>query len=161
MTDTANITLRNFPIELRRKLRIAALEANIPLGQYIAGILERAIQVKHVSAVQHADKSDEANIALHANEEMSLETGDDTHLQRDTGVLPTTGRESMPERSATARLKRAIPGLKTASELPVLGESRSEAKRIGAQTGKKCKHGIAKGYHCWQCGGIARIESVS
>lgn len=23
---------------------------------------------------------------------------------------------------------------------------------------KSCKHGVAKGDHCWQCGGLAQIE---
>jgi hypothetical protein len=37
-----------------------------------------------------------------------------------------------------------------------------DSRNITGKTGKvipTCKHGIEKGYNCWQCGGMAVIES--
>jgi len=37
---------------------------------------------------------------------------------------------------------------------------RDEGVRVGGQRadGAKCVHGMAKGYHCWQCRGAAKVE---
>lgn len=73
-------------------------------------------------------------------------------VQPDLAIREDVGRESlpsvpaMPSRSVAKRLQSQIPGLKPASELP--------AKRT-------CKHGEAKGNNCWQCGGLAHVESTS
>lgn len=67
-------------------------------------------------------------------------------VQSKPAIRADERRESMPSRSVIARLAVQIPGLKPASELP--------SKRT-------CKHGKAKGFNCWQCGGLAQVESAS
>lgn len=42
-----------------------------------------------------------------------------------------------------------LDGLK----LPVLGE----AEKVAEAGRQACRHNILKGYHCWQCGGVAKI----
>jgi len=34
----------------------------------------------------------------------------------------------------------------------------AEAPAVEADGQKRCKHGTPKGWHCWQCGGMAIIE---
>jgi len=34
----------------------------------------------------------------------------------------------------------------------------STEKEAPEKVGKICKHGTAKGYNCWQCGGLAVVE---
>lgn len=83
-------------------------------------------------------------------------------VPQDAAIRAPERRKPMP--ATVAALRAEIPELTVASELdrlPILGESRSQAKRIGAQQGKKCAHGVGKGYHCWQCRGLAIIESAS
>jgi hypothetical protein len=41
-------------------------------------------------------------------------------------------------------------------KLPTVGQA--VGKDADKPTGKHCQHGTAKGYRCWMCGGIARVE---
>jgi hypothetical protein len=40
-------------------------------------------------------------------------------------------------------------------KLPLVGE---HAKAAAKREIKTCEHGKSKGYHCWQCGGLAKVE---
>lgn len=55
------------------------------------------------------------------------------------------------EVSAPRRRKSHSGGL----DLPVVGEG----DRVAKEGQKACAHGKAKGYHCWQCGGLANVQS--
>jgi hypothetical protein len=52
-----------------------------------------------------------------------------------------------------ARRDHVSPSASVLDRLPVVGERRAPAKS-GA---KACVHGVAKGYNCWQCGGLANV----
>jgi hypothetical protein len=41
-------------------------------------------------------------------------------------------------------------------EVPVVQRSVGAPERHSA-SGKTCEHGTAKGYRCWQCGGLAKV----
>lgn len=56
-------------------------------------------------------------------------------------------REPMPVESTATRDTRRIM-----DRLPLLGE---QVK--GSGRAKTCVHGKEKGYHCWQCGGLANV----
>ncbi len=36
-------------------------------------------------------------------------------------------------------------------------EDGEEVLQRGRVTAKTCTHGVKKGWHCWQCGGLAKI----
>ena len=60
--------------------------------------------------------------------------------------VPDVPREA--EVPASRRRKSVTRGIEG---LPVVGE-----QPTGSEEGPKCRHGIGKGYHCWQCGGLAQ-----
>jgi hypothetical protein len=129
VSDTANITLRNFPVALWRKVRIAALEAGKPLGPYVAEILEQTTS-KQVSHVADVNKDARAN------------TDSISDVQSQPAIRADARRKPLPA-STVAALREQIPELKTGNELP---------------RGRVCAHGTKQGYACWQCGGKAKIE---
>ena len=51
------------------------------------------------------------------------------------------------------------------STLPSLGcglpttEKEKQAKAI-KKSGPTCKHGVEKGWNCWQCGGLAQVKEA-
>ena len=57
-------------------------------------------------------------------------------------------------------------GVPRFADLPHLGGGVAAAKRdlqlaetaaVEARKGKQCAHGVSKGYHCWQCRGVAVV----
>jgi hypothetical protein len=62
-------------------------------------------------------------------------------------VLPATDvrTDARRESSAASVLER----------LPAVGQRTKPAK----STARTCAHGTAKGYNCWQCGGLANVQS--
>lgn len=137
MSDTLNISIRNFPSELWRNVRMAALNEGIPLASYIARALEHAMQVKQVKQVKQVNKDSKLSELSNA----SMYNISD--VQSNADVPTDAGRESVPSGIAAS----------VRDTLPVL-ETKPKSKAIA----KTCKHGTAKGFNCWQCGGIAQIE---
>ena len=48
-----------------------------------------------------------------------------------------------------------------ADETPLLSKERVDeilVKDPTRQKAKTCSHGKTKGFHCWQCGGLAKVE---
>jgi hypothetical protein len=80
------------------------------------------------------------SLALNAKE-TNAEVDRIPDVPRNPAIRADRGRES----TATSALDR----------LPVLGERQAPAKRAT----KTCVHGIAKGFNCWQCGGLAIVQS--
>lgn len=114
---------------------------------------ERKLVRVYFDAAQYAriEASAHGNVSAYlrglALREGERETEAIPDVQSAVDVRSPARRESMP--TAATPLDR----------LPAVGESRSQAKRIGAMQGKKCAHGVAKGYNCWQCGGLANVQS--
>lgn len=61
------------------------------------------------------------------------------------------------------RLFDTLPAAKRENHKPLAQKLQSgEAKEVVKElrkNGKSCAHGTAKGYHCWQCGGVASCDA--
>jgi hypothetical protein len=44
-----------------------------------------------------------------------------------------------------------------AGERSELADARKSVRGVEKAKGKSCVHGIAKGWNCWQCGGLAKV----
>lgn len=79
---------------------------------------------------------------------------------RETLVEGLEDNSDLP-RSRGVRMARRGPGAVESPKLPCGGsvgvESGLREPKAPAPGGRTCKHGIAKGYRCWQCGGMAVI----
>lgn len=142
-------------LTLRHLTRVLALQQVLRLPQM------PTLYIRDVSETLYRKLKSEAILrGLTLREYVILQLGEETHaeasripdVQPEPAIRADARRESVPSVPTTPswsvakRLQTQIPGLKPASELP--------SKRT-------CAHGMSKGYHCWQCRGIAKVESAS
>lgn len=116
------------------QVRISANK--VPLSRYFKNL---ALGVKQANGETNRIPDMQSNSAIRAP------IGRDTVPARIVAALDEQTSE-VPTASKT-RGKRAI------DRLPVLGEKLKPSASV-----KTCAHGIAKGFNCWQCKGLAKIE---
>ena len=83
--------------------------------------------------------------------------GDEKHeanrvpdVQPSPAIRETSRRESVSDRDTSeSASKKSVM-----DRLPSVGE-----RHVARKGAKTCAHGTAQGYHCWQCGGKANVQS--
>jgi hypothetical protein len=71
--------------------------------------------------------------------------------ERETEAIPDV--QSAVDVRSPARRDVVSTAASPLDRLPAVGERRAVAKSAA----RTCAHGVAKGYNCWQCGGLANV----
>lgn len=76
---------------------------------------------------------------------------------RDLGLCATDQPAAQRPMLAAYREAIKLPDV-TFSAAPPSDRQAGYSKLVDGRTKRTCKHGIERGYNCWQCGGLAVIE---
>jgi len=148
MVATDTLVIRNFPSRLKMRLKIAALEAGIPLNLFVAEALEQALP----------DGAEPRRAGLSTESQKSGPKGKEPPLAAMPTAPPKMEESEKGDRVPDVpgdRKVRKDAGRVSHAGGDVGGRDVAGGTRRGASV--VCKHGRKKGFHCWQCGGLAKV----